>query len=237
MSRNVYQFRSSVIKTEIAKCRLLNPAINRWIDNVIVWFEAVDIISSVRTFDDKSILDFIHGMAFTLPISLLRKDPKDAELFNRRTSPVLSIITDYMQNEYREYLIDKRVKDNRVIAIDGTTIPITKDEINNFIVDFKRYPILPKDLDIIQVEYEQYQKSLRVHFTQKGNDLVEISRELQSEVRELKHDMDEILADQNDINEDTRMQLELVNQTLAELQTDKQLSDKPRRRVGFHRDE
>jgi hypothetical protein len=41
--------------------------------------------------------------------------------------------------------------------------------------------------------------------------------ELQSEVKALKHYMDEILIDQNDINEDTRMQLELINQTLAEL--------------------
>ena len=54
---------------------------------------------------------------------------------------------------------------------------------------------------------------------------------------ELKQYIDEILIDQNDINEDTRMQLELINQTLAELQTDKQLSDKPRRRIGFHREE
>ena len=54
---------------------------------------------------------------------------------------------------------------------------------------------------------------------------------------ELKQYIDEILTDQNDINEDTRMQLELINQTLAELQTDKQLSDKPRRRIGFHREE
>ncbi|GAT61534.1 ORF6N domain-containing protein [Paludibacter jiangxiensis] len=54
---------------------------------------------------------------------------------------------------------------------------------------------------------------------------------------ELKQYMDEILIDQNDINEDTRMQLELINQTLAELQTDKRFSDKPRRRVGFHRED
>jgi hypothetical protein len=54
---------------------------------------------------------------------------------------------------------------------------------------------------------------------------------------ELKQYMDEILIDQNDINEDTRVQLELINQTLAELQSDKKLSDKSRRRVGFHREE
>lgn len=41
------------------------------------------------------------------------------------------------------------------------------------------------------------------------------------------------LADYNDINEETRMQLELINQTLAELQTQKKLSDKPRNPIGF----
>ena len=61
--------------------------------------------------------------------------------------------------------------------------------------------------------------------------------ELQKEVRELKQYMDEVMTDQNDINEDTRMQLEIINQSLAELQTDKRLTDKPRRPVGFHRDE
>jgi len=44
-----------------------------------------------------------------------------------------------------------------------------------------------------------------------------------------------MFADQNDINEETRMQLELINQTLAELQVHKKLSNKPRRPIGFIR--
>ncbi|WP_455622087.1 ORF6N domain-containing protein [Parabacteroides sp.] len=52
--------------------------------------------------------------------------------------------------------------------------------------------------------------------------------ELQQEVKELKVYIEEVFADYNDINDDTRMQLELINQTLAELQTQKKLSDKPR---------
>jgi hypothetical protein len=58
--------------------------------------------------------------------------------------------------------------------------------------------------------------------------------ELQQEVRELRLYMEEIFIDQNDINEDTRLQLELLNQSLAELQADTRLSNKPRRRIGFH---
>ena len=57
--------------------------------------------------------------------------------------------------------------------------------------------------------------------------------ELQHEVKELKDYVEEVFADQNDINEDTRMQLELINQTLAELQAHKRMTEKPRRPIGF----
>ena len=57
--------------------------------------------------------------------------------------------------------------------------------------------------------------------------------EIQKEVRELKEYIEEVFTDYNDINEDTRMQLELINQTLAELQANKKLRDKPRNPVGF----
>ncbi|MDR1527749.1 MAG: hypothetical protein LBS46_08815, partial [Dysgonamonadaceae bacterium] len=49
----------------------------------------------------------------------------------------------------------------------------------------------------------------------------------------LREYIEEFFADQNDINEDTRMQLEQINQALAELQMHKQLAEKPRRRIGF----
>ena len=57
--------------------------------------------------------------------------------------------------------------------------------------------------------------------------------ELQNEVKELKDYIEEVFADYNDINDDTRMQLELINQTLAELQAKKKLEEKPRRKIGF----
>lgn len=57
--------------------------------------------------------------------------------------------------------------------------------------------------------------------------------ELQNEMKELKAYIEEVFADYNDINDDTRMQLELINQTLAELQTQKKLADKPRNPIGF----
>ena len=57
--------------------------------------------------------------------------------------------------------------------------------------------------------------------------------ELKKEVRELKEYMEEVFTDYNDINEDTRMQLELINESLAELQAQKKLSGKPRNPIGF----
>ena len=42
-----------------------------------------------------------------------------------------------------------------------------------------------------------------------------------------------MFADYNDINDDTRTQLELINQTLAELQAQKTLANKPRNPIGF----
>lgn len=59
--------------------------------------------------------------------------------------------------------------------------------------------------------------------------------QLQSEVKELKEYVNDILMDQNDINEETRLQLEMINESLAELQAEKRLLlSAPRRRVGFN---
>ena len=58
-------------------------------------------------------------------------------------------------------------------------------------------------------------------------------QELQQEVKELKDYIEEVFADYNDINDDTRMQLELINQTLAELQAKKAWDERPRNPIGF----
>ena len=58
-------------------------------------------------------------------------------------------------------------------------------------------------------------------------------KELKSEVKELKEYIEEAFTDYNGINEDTRMQLELINETLAELQIKSKELNKPRPRIGF----
>lgn len=56
---------------------------------------------------------------------------------------------------------------------------------------------------------------------------------LESQMNELKAYIEEAFTDYNDINDDTRMQLELINQTLAELQAQKKSTDMPRNPIGF----
>ena len=72
-------------------------------------------------------------------------------------------------------------------------------------------------------------------------------KELQNEVRQLKQYIEEVFADYNDINEDTRRQLESINQTLSVsnmqfneiyqaitmLAEQKKQLDKPRNPIGF----
>ena len=59
------------------------------------------------------------------------------------------------------------------------------------------------------------------------------SGELEKQIKELRAYMEEVFTDYNDINEDTRMQLEMINQTLAELQVRKRIEEKPRNPIGF----
>ena len=58
---------------------------------------------------------------------------------------------------------------------------------------------------------------------------------IEREIAEIKEEMNDILADQNDINESTRAQLDAISTALAELQADK-TAMKPRRKIGFVQD-
>jgi len=57
--------------------------------------------------------------------------------------------------------------------------------------------------------------------------------ELQNEIKELKEYIEEVFSDYNDINEDTQVQLELINQSLTKLQSSKSIADKNRKRIGY----
>ena len=57
--------------------------------------------------------------------------------------------------------------------------------------------------------------------------------QLENQVKELKEYIEDVFADYNDINDDTRMQLELINETLAELQNKNKALNKSRPKIGF----
>ena len=57
--------------------------------------------------------------------------------------------------------------------------------------------------------------------------------EAENEIMKLKNHIESVLADFNDINEDTRMKLELINEALAELQVRHKELNKPRVPIGF----
>ena len=61
--------------------------------------------------------------------------------------------------------------------------------------------------------------------------------ELQTEMKELKAYIEDVFADYNEINEDTRIQIELINQSLAELHTDKKNISKDRKKIRFNTEE
>jgi len=56
---------------------------------------------------------------------------------------------------------------------------------------------------------------------------------LQNDMLQLKHYMEEVFTDYNDINEDTRAQLDAINLSLAELQSRHREADKPRPPIGY----
>ena len=60
--------------------------------------------------------------------------------------------------------------------------------------------------------------------------------ELKKDIESVRKEVNDILADQNEINEDTRMQLENITLALAELQS-KEPREKPHRKIGFVQEE
>ncbi len=59
---------------------------------------------------------------------------------------------------------------------------------------------------------------------------------IECEIQRVKEEINESLADQNDINESTRAQLDAISTALAQLQADRPPM-RPRRRIGFVQDD
>ena len=72
------------------------------------------------------------------------------------------------------------------------------------------------------IEFDMMLKTSQLH-----------NQQLQVAITGLKDYVEAILSDFNDINEDTRMQLELISEQLAELQAKNKWFNKPRNPIGF----
>ena len=58
-------------------------------------------------------------------------------------------------------------------------------------------------------------------------------QELKGEMKKLRDYIEDVFTDYNDINEDTRIQLELINEALAKLEVKHAHVNRPRRPIGF----
>ncbi len=56
---------------------------------------------------------------------------------------------------------------------------------------------------------------------------------LEKRIEKLENYLEDVLADVNEINEDTRLQIELINESLAELRSEKKTLTAPRQKIGF----
>ena len=56
---------------------------------------------------------------------------------------------------------------------------------------------------------------------------------LEQRIEKLENYIEEVITDVNDVNEDTRMQIELINESLAELQAERKKLKAPRPAIGF----
>ena len=61
--------------------------------------------------------------------------------------------------------------------------------------------------------------------------------EMKNEMKQLREYIEDVFTDYNDINEDTRIQLELINEALAKLEVKHAHVNRPRKRIGFIQEE
>ena len=72
--------------------------------------------------------------------------------------------------------------------------------------------------------------AMRKHLSELSSQQMQIER-LEMKVDKLNDYVETILQDQNEINEETALQLELINQSIAQLNSDQKL--KTRTKIGF----
>ena len=165
-----------------------------------------------------------------------------ANLFDRDKSVVSRHITNIFKEE--ELFMDSTVANFATVQIEGDrTIERSIEHFNLDVIISVGYRVKSKR----GIRFRQWANRVLKEYLLRGyaiNQRIEqvekFAIETQQQVTETKIKLDfltqyieDVFADYNDINEDTRMQLELINEALAKLQSDHKLLNKPRNPIGF----
>jgi len=149
-------------------------------------------------------------------------------------------ISEHIKNVYetRELEVDATVRKFRTVQIEG------KRKVNRVIEHYNLDMIISIGYRVNTkrgTQFRQWANPVLKNYLLKGyaiNQRIErveniaieakqLATETEKKIEFLTRCIEDILTDQNDINEDTRMQLELFSQTLADLQANKIWIDKP----------
>jgi len=158
------------------------------------------------------------------------------KLFDRDKSVISRHITNIFKEE--ELVMDSVVANFAITATDGKTYQV--EHFNLDVIISVGYRVKSKR----GTQFRQWANRVLKEYLLKGfvlNQRIERAEsiaiesnqrvtETEKKIAILVQYIEEVFADYNDINEDTRVQLELINRTLAELQF---IRDKPRNPIGF----
>ena len=164
--------------------------------------------------------------------------PQMAVLFDRDVKTIGKHINNALKEELKGFSV---VANFATTAADGKTYNMAYYSLDMIIsvgyrvksqrgIEFRQWanPIL-KEYLLKGYVFNQQMNTIEKFAIETGRRVAE----LENEVAKLKLYNETILSDFNDINEDTRMQLELISEQLAELQVKNKWIDKPRNPIGF----
>jgi len=165
-----------------------------------------------------------------------------AKLFDRDKSVISRHITNIYKEE--ELIIDSTVANFATVQIEGERmIERSIEHFNLDVIISVGYRVKSKQgvqfrkwASGVLKEYLLRGYAINQRFERLENFVIKTNQRLtvtEYEIDQLKQYIEMLLSDFNDINENTRIQLELINKTLAELQVKNKTLDKPRNPVGF----
>ena len=162
-----------------------------------------------------------------------------SKLFDRDKSVISRHITNIFKEE--ELIMDSVVAKYATTATDGKMYQVEYYNLDVIIsvgyrVKSKRGTQFRQWANRVLKEYLLRGYAINQRIERIENFAIETERRVtrtEKNIKFLTHYIETVLSDYNDINEDTRMQLELINEALAKLQSDSKLINKPRNPIGF----